>query len=100
MWAFYAAAVFQFGWIALAQVGIITFDPYPFAFLLFISSLLQLVFMFVIMVGQDVLVAPVTNAGWGTRTSRRRRVTCTPSTARTAVGRGQPRKPRPQEPAT
>ena len=55
MWAFYVAAIFQFGWIALAQLGIIKFDPYPFAFLLFISSLLQLVFMFVIMVGQDVL---------------------------------------------
>jgi uncharacterized membrane protein len=55
MWAFYAAGVAQLGWIALAQVGIIKFDPYPFAFLLFISSLLQLIFMFVIMVGQDVL---------------------------------------------
>jgi hypothetical protein len=55
MWAFYAATVFQFGWIALAELGIIRFDLYPFAFLLFISSLLQLVFMFVIMVGQDVL---------------------------------------------
>jgi len=57
MWAFYFAVLFQFGWIglALALAGIITFDPYPFAFLLFISSLLQLVFMFVIMVGQDVL---------------------------------------------
>jgi uncharacterized membrane protein len=55
MWAFYVAFVFQFGWIALAQAGLIKFDPYPFAFLLFISSLLQLIFMFVIMVGQDVL---------------------------------------------
>jgi uncharacterized membrane protein len=55
MWAFYLAAVFQVGWIALAEAGVITFDPYPFAFLLFISSLLQLIFMFVIMVGQDVL---------------------------------------------
>jgi len=55
MWAFYVAAIFQFGWIAIAELGIIKFDPYPFAFLLFISSLLQLVFMFVIMVGQDVL---------------------------------------------
>ena len=55
MWAFYVAAIFQFGWIALAELGVITFDPYPFAFLLFISSLLQLIFMFVIMVGQDVL---------------------------------------------
>ena len=36
-------------------MGIIKCDPYPFAFLLFISSLLQLIFMFVIMVGQEVL---------------------------------------------
>ncbi len=55
MWAFYLAAVFQFGWMALAQVGLIRFDPYPFPFLLFLSSLLQLVFMFIILVGQDVL---------------------------------------------
>jgi uncharacterized membrane protein len=55
MWAFYVAAIFQFGWMALALAGVIKFDPYPFAFLLFISSLLQLIFMFVIMVGQDVL---------------------------------------------
>src|ERR1700736_3347795 len=32
MWAFYLAAAFQFGWIALAELGIIRFDPYPFAF--------------------------------------------------------------------
>ncbi len=55
MWAFYAAAVFQFGWMGLALAGIIRFDPYPFAFLLFLSSVTQLIFMFVIMVGQDVL---------------------------------------------
>ena len=55
MWAFYVATIFQFGWIGLAELGVIRFDPYPFAFLLFISSLLQLIFMFVIMVGQDVL---------------------------------------------
>jgi uncharacterized membrane protein len=55
MGAFYVAAVFQLGWIALALLGIIGFDPYPFAFLLFLSSLAQLIFMFVIMVGQDVL---------------------------------------------
>jgi uncharacterized membrane protein len=55
MWAFYLAALLQFGWMALAVAGVIRFDPYPFAFLLFLSSLLQLIFMFVIMVGQDVL---------------------------------------------
>jgi uncharacterized membrane protein len=55
MWAFYVASIVQFGWIGLAQAGLISFDPYPFAFLLFLSSLAQLIFMFVIMVGQDVL---------------------------------------------
>jgi uncharacterized membrane protein len=55
MWAFYLATVFQFGWIGLALAGVIRFDPYPFAFLLFLSSLAQLILMFVIMVGQDVL---------------------------------------------
>ncbi len=42
------------GWMVLAVLGAIP-DPYPFPFLLFCSSLAQLVFMFVIMVGQDVL---------------------------------------------
>ena len=55
MWAVYLALVVQVGWIALALVGVLRFDPYPFAFLLFLSSLAQLIFMFVIMVGQDVL---------------------------------------------
>jgi uncharacterized membrane protein len=55
MTAFYVATIFQFGWIGLAQAGIIRFDPYPFAFLLFLSSLAQLLLMFIIMVGQQVL---------------------------------------------
>ena len=55
MWAFYVAAIAQLGWMGLALAGVIRFDPYPFAFMLFMSSLLQLVLEFVIMVGQDVL---------------------------------------------
>ena len=55
MWAFYVAAAFQLGWMGLALAGVIKFDPYPFAFMLFMSSLLQLVLEFVIMVGQDVI---------------------------------------------
>jgi len=55
MWAFYLAAIVQFGWMALALLGLIRFDPYPFPFLLFLSSVTQLVFMFIILVGQDVL---------------------------------------------
>jgi uncharacterized membrane protein len=55
MTAFYLATIFQFGWIGLVQAGVIRFDPYPFAFLLFLSSLTQLLLMFIIMVGQQVI---------------------------------------------
>ncbi|MFF0494363.1 DUF1003 domain-containing protein [Nocardia sp. NPDC004068] len=55
VWAFYLAAGTQMAWIALAQTGIQRFDRYPFLFMTFLSSLAQLVFMIVIMVGQGVL---------------------------------------------
>src|SRR5919199_616137 len=55
MWAFYVAALFQLAWMTLALTGVLGFDPYPFAFLLFLSSITQLILMFVIMVGQQVL---------------------------------------------
>jgi uncharacterized membrane protein len=55
MWAFYVAAAVQLVWMGLAVVGVQRFDPFPFAFLLFLSSLIQLILMLVIMVGQDVL---------------------------------------------
>jgi uncharacterized membrane protein len=55
MTAFYIAAVVQFGWMGLAQAGVFGFDKYPFSFLLFLSSVAQLLLMFVIMVGQTVL---------------------------------------------
>jgi uncharacterized membrane protein len=55
MWAFYISAFTQVAWIGLAEVGVQRFDPYPFAFMTFLSTLAQLIFMMVIMVGQDVL---------------------------------------------
>ena len=57
MWAVYIAFAIQITWMALATVGIWLFarDPYPFAFLLFLSNIVQLLLMFVIMVGQQVL---------------------------------------------
>ncbi len=57
MWAVYIALLIQITWMALATVGIWLFarDPYPFAFLLFLSNIVQLLLMFVIMVGQQVL---------------------------------------------
>jgi uncharacterized membrane protein len=53
MAAFYAAFIFQIGWIIAGQT--VGFDPYPYAFLLFLSSLTQLLLMFIIMVGQQVI---------------------------------------------
>lgn len=55
VWTFYLAAGTQVLWILLAEAGIQRFDPYPFLFMSFLSTLAQLVFMIVIMVGQDVL---------------------------------------------
>ncbi|MQY17035.1 DUF1003 domain-containing protein [Nocardia macrotermitis] len=55
VWAFYLAAGTQVLWIVLAQTGVQRFDRYPFLFMTFLSSLAQLIFMIVIMVGQDVL---------------------------------------------
>jgi uncharacterized membrane protein len=57
MWAFYFAATFMAGWMILASAHVISFDPYPFAFLLFLGNIVQLLLMFVIMVGQQVLGA-------------------------------------------
>lgn len=55
MWAFYIAAVFMGLWMILSELRVIRFDPYPFAFLLFLGNIVQLLLMFVIMVGQQVL---------------------------------------------
>lgn len=55
MWAFYIAAAVMALWMVLSEAGIISFDPYPFAFLLFLGNIAQLLLMFVILVGQQVL---------------------------------------------
>jgi uncharacterized membrane protein len=53
MTAFYVAVAFQVVWMIAGQV--FRFDPYPYLFLLFLSSQTQLLLMFVIMVGQQVI---------------------------------------------
>jgi uncharacterized membrane protein len=55
MWTFWISGLTQVAWIGLAEAGVQRFDPYPFAFMTFLSTLAQLIFMMVIMVGQDVL---------------------------------------------
>jgi uncharacterized membrane protein len=55
MYAVYAFATFMAGWILLQVVlGNAAFDPYPFAFLLFIGNIVQLLLMPLIMVGQNL----------------------------------------------
>jgi len=58
MYAFYLFAVIMGGWI-LWQGAIASkpFDPYPFAFLLFLGNIVQLLLMPLIMVGQNVQAA-------------------------------------------
>ncbi len=56
MWAVYLSLIIIFGWIALASLGPLrTADPYPFPFLLFLGNVVQLLLVFVILVGQGVL---------------------------------------------
>lgn len=55
MYAFYALALFMAGWILWqAVISSKPFDPYPFAFLLFLGNIIQLLLMPLIMVGQNV----------------------------------------------
>jgi uncharacterized membrane protein len=60
MWAVYLAVVVMVAWMILAGSTwgpLHKIDPYPFAFLLFLGNIVQLLLMFVIMVGQQVLGA-------------------------------------------
>src|SRR6202011_5726757 len=52
----YFTTVFVLAWVALATFGPLhKADPYPFPFLLFLGNVVQLLLVFVILVGQQVL---------------------------------------------
>src|ERR1700681_4762036 len=58
MWFFYFLAAFIFGWMLLAKLGVISFDPYPYALmLLIVGGIFQALAMVAIMVGQNVQAA-------------------------------------------
>lgn len=59
MWAFYIFALWMGSWIGWQSLGVarIIKDPYPFAFLLFLGNIVQLLLMPLIMVGQNVQAA-------------------------------------------
>jgi uncharacterized membrane protein len=56
MWAFYFLALWMLSWMSWQGSGKFTLirDPYPFAFLLFLGNIVQLLLMPLIMVGQNV----------------------------------------------
>src|SRR5215472_19344521 len=56
MWVVYFTTTFVLVWMALATWGPLhRLDPYPFAFLLLLGNVTQLLLVFVILVGQQVL---------------------------------------------
>jgi uncharacterized membrane protein len=58
MWFFYFLAVFISSWMLLAKLGVISFDPYPYALmLLIVGGIFQALAMVAIMVGQNVQAA-------------------------------------------
>ncbi|MCL5411326.1 MAG: DUF1003 domain-containing protein [Patescibacteria group bacterium] len=54
MYAVYFFGVFMTGWMIWQSTLSKPFDPYPFAFLLFLGNIIQLLLMPLIMVGQNI----------------------------------------------
>src|SRR5215471_14435626 len=57
MGAFYFFAVFMGAWMLWQSEAAKPVDPYPFAFLLFLGNIVQLLLMPLIMVGQNIQTA-------------------------------------------
>ena len=58
MWFFYFLTLFMAGWMLLSKLGVIAFDPFPFALmLLIVGGIFQALAMVAIMVGQNVQAA-------------------------------------------
>ncbi len=54
MYAVYILILFLAGWMLWQSADKNAFDPYPFAFLLFIGNVIQLIFIPLIMVSQNL----------------------------------------------
>ncbi len=55
MWFFYFLALFMAAWMLFSRLGMLAFDPYPFALmLLIVGGIFQALAMVAIMVGQNV----------------------------------------------
>src|ERR1700730_18570889 len=59
MWSVYITIVFILGWIVRVTIGPLRkSDPYPFPFVLFLGDLVQLMLVFVMLIGQGSLAGP------------------------------------------
>src|ERR1035437_6547948 len=88
MWSVYITIVFVFGWIVLATTGPLhKSDPYPFPFLLFLGNLVQLLLVFVILVGNGFWAEAPTGAPSGRSKMPRRSFGRSPRCTRTSKNR-------------
>jgi len=55
MWTVDACAAITAAWMILGSRGALGFDPYPYPFMLFLGSVVQLLLIFIILLGQQVL---------------------------------------------
>src|SRR5258708_12136331 len=55
MWTVYLSSLFTVVWMLLGSSQLIGFDPYPYPFLLFLGNVVQLLLIFIILLGQQVL---------------------------------------------
>ncbi|HTZ29766.1 MAG TPA: DUF1003 domain-containing protein, partial [Streptosporangiaceae bacterium] len=55
MWTVYIATAVTVIWMVLGSRAVLGFDPYPYPFLLFLGNVAQLLLIFIILLGQQVL---------------------------------------------
>src|SRR5258708_40148492 len=55
MWTVYLCSLVTVVWMLLGSRQLIGFDPYPYPFLLFLGNVVQLLLIFIILLGQQVL---------------------------------------------
>src|SRR6266851_10271502 len=55
MWTVYVSLAITVIWMVLGARQVLGFDPYPYPFLLFLGNVVQLLLIFIILLGQQVL---------------------------------------------
>jgi uncharacterized membrane protein len=55
MWTVYLCLAITVIWMVAGSRAVLGFDPYPYPFLLFLGNVVQLLLIFIILLGQQVL---------------------------------------------